>query len=667
MQLKGWHIILMLIVHNASAENYQYCCDIVKCHKIVTACRNASQTINGTNCAETCLVGSSDFKYCMPYNSLANKDYGCFHQFLGNSTEMQVKCNQQYAPGLAASPSMISTFGFCKANCGGWERSKGNKPDQWAGPLVTYLLAAVIFCISVPRRSRYEIKPWFFAFQWNKFNQFPRLLFSISVSGIIVTWDIFTWTFEIFIGAGWMLVGGLHEAVLDYKVINSLEYFEQYYTRDQHRAVQLETNEKGELILAVLFGNLDRHRIVSSSNRRAENIIGEYLGLPTDARREPQQRDLKIRLFQILNLMYAQYSFGSAVGAPVLFYIGAFIYQVVSLGNNPGNNDNALSLAFGMWWMVIVHVAIVAGCLLASNNPSSVSAVVAASIVDENDGLSEHEADRTEMFWALGRKSVYQSPFKPVTLWNRGCMKKSWIENTAAYRAEDNGRLWFRKQVELSAMTYILIGISAFALVFLPSCLAIVVAYNTPRICFSCRSVTFIFYTVCQLVLIVIATLRSYLYSGNDSSETQANGSAFGQSIEDQGRSRHRLRGLFLAALSIPAFLGAIFTGFASTLMQLVGVYRNCYCEVPASAWFSSHGNDEWIDWATDTQLARDQSKYWVRTGIASIVFMLVVTWTGWWYQRYVRHLLEDKIRKLAPRSSNTAIELTPMETDEVN
>ena len=52
-------------------------------------------------------------------------------------------------------------------------------------------------------------------------------------------------------------------------------------------------------------------------------------------------------------------------------------------------------------------------------------------------------------------------------------------------------------------------------------------------------------------------------------------------------------------------------------------------------AWLSSHSEDEWIDWATDAQLARDRSKYWMRTGIASIVFMLVVTWTGWWYQRY--------------------------------
>jgi hypothetical protein len=354
--------------------------------------------------------------------------------------------------------------------------------------------------------------------------------------------------------------------------------------------------------------------------------------------------------------MYAQYSFGSAVGAPVLFYIGAFIYQVISLKKNPGNNDSALSLAFGMWWMVIVHVAIVAGCLLASNNPSSVSAVVAASIIDENDRLPEHEVSLIELLCALGRTSVYKSPFKPVTLWNRGCMKKNWIENTAAYKARDNGRFWFRKQVELSGMTYFSIGVSAFALVSLPSCLAIVVAYNTPRIGVGCRSVTFILYTVCQLVLIVIATLRSYLYNSNDS-------------------HHHRLRDLCQAALSIPAFLGAIFTGFAGTLMQLVGVYRNCHCQVPASAWFSSHGEDEWIDWATDTQLARDQSKYWMRTGIASIVFMLVVTWTGWWYQRYLRHLLEDKIERLAPLRPTQSTQLIPagtaatdsMRADEVN
>lgn len=41
-------------------------------------------------------------------------------------------------------------------------------------------------------------------------------------------------------------------------------------------------------------------------------------------------------------------SFGSTVGAPVLFFLGGFVYTVLDADNTLGDNDTAHALAFGL-------------------------------------------------------------------------------------------------------------------------------------------------------------------------------------------------------------------------------------------------------------------------------------------------------------------------------
>ena len=49
-----------------------------------------------------------------------------------------------------------------------------------------------------------------------------------------------------------------------------------------------------------------------------------------------------------LTLVSTRRSFGSAVGAPVVFFVGAFIYNMVDIQTRLGDNDTAHALAFGM-------------------------------------------------------------------------------------------------------------------------------------------------------------------------------------------------------------------------------------------------------------------------------------------------------------------------------
>lgn len=40
------------------------------------------------------------------------------------------------------------------------------------------------------------------------------------------------------------------------------------------------------------------------------------------------------------------------MGAPVVFFLGTFIFTIVATLSNLGDNDTSLALAFGMWYMV---------------------------------------------------------------------------------------------------------------------------------------------------------------------------------------------------------------------------------------------------------------------------------------------------------------------------
>jgi hypothetical protein len=95
--------------------------------------------------------------------------------------------------------------------------------------------------------------------------------------------------------------------------------------------------------------------------------------------------------------------------------------------------------------------------------------------------------------------------------------------------------------------------------------------------------------------------------------------------------------------------LGAFFTGFAGTLMQMMGVYQNCRCSIPFWQWFNPSTNEGvWVNLAWDTQKAREMSdKYWRPCGYIAIGFMSAVCYVGWWYQRYLRGHFEQRVWEL--------------------
>jgi hypothetical protein len=228
-------------------------------------------------------------------------------------------------------------------------------------------------------------------------------------------------------------------------------------------------------------------------------------------------------------------------------------------------------------------------------------------------------------------------------------MKKSWVQHTRVWTADENE--WFKKKIDIGYKGYCWIGFLSFLLVSTPAALGFIVSFFTPRVCLSCRSLTFLVYAACQTVLIIVATWRSYFY--------QHLGPDVNNILTEIRRSFNRITGnldvwsivgagwfLVTVVVTLAAIGGSIFTGFAGTLMQIIGVYRNCKCYIPASTWQYNPGA-ELINMATDTQEMRNSSKYWEGTGIGAISFLAVVCYMGWWYQRYLRRRFEERVTEL--------------------
>jgi hypothetical protein len=269
-------------------------------------------------------------------------------------------------------PNHYINYSYCSSKCSSVGIFQPNAPNQWAAPIVQFILLSVISSLSIPRRKKIAYE---YLFDWpvelietpgwrwiNTYLQLARSLLFFTVILISVIIDAFLWIFTIIICAANMLVGALYEAHLDYRIVRYLDEM------NANRDTSEETLDiMRELLVIVVSWNL------MVEKGEPQTTIPETLTLtiPRDiaiSRKKSRSRHL--------NLLGSQYSFGSAVGSPVIFYLGAFIYTILDLKNDLSDEDAAFSLSFGMEWMIIVHVAIVSGCLLASNNLNPSLAIV---------------------------------------------------------------------------------------------------------------------------------------------------------------------------------------------------------------------------------------------------------------------------------------------------
>jgi hypothetical protein len=178
--------------------------------------------------------------------------------------------------------------------------------------------------------------------------------------------------------------------------------------------------------------------------------------------------------------------------------------------------------------MIIVHVAIVSGCLLAANNPSTSAGIVGsghealeyrptnrrrAPSIRSTLRPNERLTPSPEWNWKridhllLGWSNSYETEFQPVSLWARGGNKMKWVKRSRAYRENRQG---FTDIMRITWWGWVLkILFPALLLIVLPPATGGVVAYFTPPRGVGCRALSFIVYAVCQ-----VSTIQSLFCCG---------------------------------------------------------------------------------------------------------------------------------------------------------
>ena len=177
---------------------------------------------------------------------------------------------------------------------------------------------------------------------------------------------------------------------------------------------------------------------------------------------------------------------------------------------------------------IIVHVTIISGCLLATNNPNTAAGIVGtdrgwgyrqqclkSSHSFHTRGRPGHLASSTSRWtWdrfsrsILGWSNTYETEFQPVSLWSRGTNKMKWIIRTQAW----NENASFRETIKFTWTTWIMkVFLPALLLVLVPPIAGGFVAYMTPPRGLGCRALSIMIYGVCQVFSVILALIRSAL------------------------------------------------------------------------------------------------------------------------------------------------------------
>jgi hypothetical protein len=525
-------------------------------------------------------------------------------------------CATTFNGSLIAPPQDFWTpYTWCEENCAGWSVTKNHDLEGWLKPLVAWILPALVFSLSIPRRRRIDLP--MFIFKTNlHIGGLLLMPAKIVMASLIVTVDTLVWLGILFAMAGPICLSLAYEAILDAKLLTYLEA--------QIESSRFTVNERAHLLLVLLLGNLDTspadvdmqnflHILPDdipwasasfNSNSVNDDVANGVQAQPVSivhvstplANSPTRTRDINIMKTKLIAILDSQPTFGVTVGAPALFYVGSFVWACFEIRSNWGSYFTAHQLALGMFWMIVPHISILYGLLLAGNNPSAWEGIVSYQAVTVTSGLatqassqnsassSSHSKRRKQSlsfqafssslrwhgFWRPSSNSKYSA----VWLWHRGHSKAIWIAKTIEEHSpymesacrnilghRFGGNLWWSV-------------LSAFLILLVPVFCGMLVSYMTPQTGLGCRSVMMLIYFLSQCSLLIL-----YMW------DVIVKWPICGENLAVNTRSVKDSRGLLI----IWNICFAICIGFATlcsiggTLFTLNGLYNNCLCAIPVS------------------------------------------------------------------------------------
>ncbi|KAK9778449.1 hypothetical protein SCAR479_04851 [Seiridium cardinale] len=598
--------------------------------------QNRPIRLGGQDFAHCCLLalnesfeiqnGNLSFRQPSYLSTLTPEDFG----------SSQFPCGAAYLGNSSGAPEVRVPYDWCANRCDGWQISHKEALSQWIGPLVGFILPCIAFCLNIPRSSKMGIPSMVFRPRPNHTMGLITSVLRFPPALFIVTLDTVIWLSICFAFAGPMLLSGLYEAYLDHRLLTVLD---QRVRIDSRNTPKLTVGMRARLLSIILIGNIK----MKSSGHVAE--IDSLIGGIGPSTPSVHITEVKARLQALLA---SQTSFGSAVGAPVVFFVGAFIYNLIDIRSKLGDNDTAHALAFGMWWMIVPELAIVSCLLLAANNPGTLHGVLNRPIEQDIDIKKRHffGLKPLTIFQWQPMEDAYGGRYKTVNLWHRGLNKYKWFRRVIESYLDPSFPQEQREQIQsideelrMSFSDWIRSWAGAVFLLLVPCLLAVLTSYHTPRVGFACRSLTHLVYFSTQVPLMTIWLAHTWL---------EVRVAEQVQSYTSQCHGTERLRKSMKVLLWIVGIIlggGATFSSIGGTLMQLIGVYRNCICKIPAQYWLNKNHPDAYILLTTNTSEEISEAlTWWQGTAIAAIAVLCAVCAFGWWHQRRLRALFGDLV-----------------------
>ncbi|RGP77283.1 hypothetical protein FLONG3_4581 [Fusarium longipes] len=289
--------------------------------------------------------------------------------------------------GSSEHPDQLfwTPYTWCAERCPGWAVTPADDFDNWVKPLISFILPSLVFALNVPRRRKTGLPKNFFSVEALSFGRLVWFGLKVPLAVLIIILDLLLWLSIIFSIAGPVIMSGMYEAILDTSILD--------YIGSRINNNTLSLQQRTHALLVVLPGNLDfdpawnhsvrfvqelsphspRQKPAIMSRRRSSASVAvdndqlRPLVLPQSANpsghggapTHPTNIDLstlytpeekssvKAVKIKLDAMLASQTKFGSAVGAPILFYIGAFIYSVFDVESDLGNYLIAHQLAFG--------------------------------------------------------------------------------------------------------------------------------------------------------------------------------------------------------------------------------------------------------------------------------------------------------------------------------
>jgi len=194
---------------------------------------------------------SPPYNYIFPSGNLSDQTGGVQALF-DASAWGQFPCGARYNGSDLGTPAIVRVpYLWVHANCPGWSLSDSKPGDEseWISPFTGFLLPAVVFCITIPRRRKLGVWGGLFIQDMSQIKVWIIAPFAAMLALSVVVVDTIIWLCMCFTFAGPMLVSGLMEAYLDKAMLD--------FVSRKIKAGRLTLDMRARILFIILVGNLD--------------------------------------------------------------------------------------------------------------------------------------------------------------------------------------------------------------------------------------------------------------------------------------------------------------------------------------------------------------------------------------------------------------------------